>query len=997
MESHLESSEELLPVSISDTIMVPEKTVMMKSQKGYKMTLKISTNNIVDGKIHLNLQVTPDIFERYVEDIGGYLDVETFVRGMVESNERNIALFAKQSADYINTLSSDEKKYLSYYTMKAHQPINTYLRGDGDPNPEVSNAVRGITRILRGAPKVKHDFVVYRGQAKHFGMHFKSFVSTSLSLNIAERFSSATDTSVIYMIRVEAGQRALYINAVSEYSLEAEVLLPKDTKFQEIGKSKYKYLRYRNTIFQRELRPYRVGGFTFSDSKQVASISYCKQIEYLYGRSDAYVLGDEHDVNSPSWRKIKLLWTDAPEYARKKWTKQVRVNKAHFFHLQFKAAFDVILKETVTTFNTLERLGRQQGEPIGWALTGLAAANVQLAKTKNQPIPMRTVDVASTDIKTAMIQIHDAIVRKLPAISNCFAVALNEDAEIAETPEKLGLGFDIVQDGNAIHLEWTHKDLPRWTVVRFWSFNAKERPTLAAKKVACGDMRELAELKLTATETEFSRRAEVTHWRTNPMLHYVKAYLADVPDPSRGQAYVGESPLDPKRLLSFCDRSNLKNTIRLHPRGLRIMSYNVHNWVQVCPEKGRIESTKLQDLIRFVQKNNVSVLALQEVTSFYPNRAVKGAELPGFNMRQLQDFGFKYVYVSDSMETATGSDKKFQLCNVILSHYPISHKSTVQLGMDNRIAQSAVLTVNERYSFVIVNTHLSYKPEANKHNIKRLNGYVAKLDRWCKGPLVLCGDLNHYRAPYNIITGIQEGESVAMFAVMPRSTGPSVTALQQCASLDYFLVNQTLLGCTRITFQGAILLPFSDHMPILMDMIPNEIVASLRQGNVTDKLIVFPDYGRVYKVDNECRIVKKSVISNRALGNKLYDDQQRIVRFQTGEPLKYTNAELGAYMESATIYYNVIMEGFYPKLPPPKLVTSSREPHRINKMDLAEFSKLSFNYPTSERVSLKPKAKRKSQQLDSPTAKRTRSKVEMPIIPMALSTDIEGKHVVSGN
>lgn len=137
-------------------------------------------------------------------------------------------------------LSTGERQMVSTYTGASYYSINKGLR---NPPPGFG---KEITDPLDNALKksvLAKDTTLLRGmsltpdQVKQFkpGKAFidKGYVSTTTSAKVMESFSHGTGTSAVHLqITAKAGKNALDVKPFSQHKGEAEVLLPRGSKFK---------------------------------------------------------------------------------------------------------------------------------------------------------------------------------------------------------------------------------------------------------------------------------------------------------------------------------------------------------------------------------------------------------------------------------------------------------------------------------------------------------------------------------------------------------------------------------------------------------------------------------------------------------------------------------------------------------------------------------------------------------------------------------------------
>lgn len=167
--------------------------------------------------------------------------------------------FMKAQYDFLNGLSIDKIKLLKLYSHNGDVLINKYIRDKfqitddlieyyadheeilqeyydtDDVEAFLQHFYREMTDLLKNAPKVDRDFVLYRGSrtVEYFygavdGIYLNSgFISTTLDPDIALEFA---DENYMHEIIVPKGTPLVY-NAYTRYPSEIELILSDKTYF----------------------------------------------------------------------------------------------------------------------------------------------------------------------------------------------------------------------------------------------------------------------------------------------------------------------------------------------------------------------------------------------------------------------------------------------------------------------------------------------------------------------------------------------------------------------------------------------------------------------------------------------------------------------------------------------------------------------------------------------------------------------------------------------
>ena len=167
-----------------------------------------------------------------------------------------------EQLDYINKLKNscpNDKELILYYTGNGYRQINTYLSSKKVPtmlNYRIKNNLRDIYKklyrktatddelrkklktlypimlkrlneIIKNSPPLPHDILVFKGIKSKYNANRKSFISTSLSLSVANNFQNYSCCKTYFILKKGLSALAiLFISNLNEY----EILLPYDIK-----------------------------------------------------------------------------------------------------------------------------------------------------------------------------------------------------------------------------------------------------------------------------------------------------------------------------------------------------------------------------------------------------------------------------------------------------------------------------------------------------------------------------------------------------------------------------------------------------------------------------------------------------------------------------------------------------------------------------------------------------------------------------------------------
>lgn len=202
--------------------------------------------------------------------------VNIFIRNGFYLNKDKL-LERSTSQYYIQILQSINKddilfifKFLGYkFSIELIDYVDNIIRlyiSKKEYHPDITPIINIICQfyykllinIFENSPKLDKDIYVFRGSTVDEGNIYgnkknntytlASFLSTSLSLQTAIKFSSSSSATVSYITRIKVpkGSRCLFIAGISEFIYELEMLLPAYSSFYSTTEilpfvNKYKY------------------------------------------------------------------------------------------------------------------------------------------------------------------------------------------------------------------------------------------------------------------------------------------------------------------------------------------------------------------------------------------------------------------------------------------------------------------------------------------------------------------------------------------------------------------------------------------------------------------------------------------------------------------------------------------------------------------------------------------------------------------------------------
>lgn len=161
------------------------------------------------------------------------------------SQNHVVDIMRSDSEEWVQNLSEKEKYAIRKYTYNSDdrkpnrffERLNAMLRGDLPEDEKLMNYADIISGALKRS-EIKHDVIAYRNLDMDLYSDFEvndiitegQFISTSVSKK------AALDKPYKVLIYVPKGSRGAYIESISRYPKQRELLLDKDTLFRVISK-----------------------------------------------------------------------------------------------------------------------------------------------------------------------------------------------------------------------------------------------------------------------------------------------------------------------------------------------------------------------------------------------------------------------------------------------------------------------------------------------------------------------------------------------------------------------------------------------------------------------------------------------------------------------------------------------------------------------------------------------------------------------------------------
>lgn len=296
---------------------------------------------------------------------------------------------------------------------------------------------------------------------------------------------------------------------------------------------------------------------------------------------------------------------------------------------------------------------------------------------------------------------------------------------------------------------------------------------------------------------------------------------------------------------TYCDNNIF--FIRNIKDSFRVMSYNVHNFVNICPKyETKKDITPFIDLIEHVNSDIVCLQEVVPINSISSNIDLQGKNITediknDLNFKKLSDkmesIGYNYNYIIDSnLSYNYNTDESFTcyfpLANTIFSKLELHNIISYILPGSRSLIISHIVFNNLK--ILIINTHLEYsnnKKDVNKlkklfNNEKIVNiqiKYLMKLiniekDKRNVDNIILCGDLNNVESKFtlNLKTMFNEGFD------------GTYTSKFGEKKIDYILLDNS--KNLDIVNQDTIKASYSDHLPIYADFkIKDEINSKIKK------------------------------------------------------------------------------------------------------------------------------------------------------------------------
>lgn len=199
----------------------------------------------------------------------------------------------KQQIQFVDSLDPKTKDALRRYTHQYDWQVNQYLAKDKNVveslkhpyadadeskkfkldygyehvfNKNIKDVQRRLDAAFSNVPPLAHSVVVYRGvkynnagKYKHDPVYNKQYISTSTHVEVAENFLNGSSCCVLH-ITLPQGSRVLPLKRLSHYSVENEVLLPRDGVFtiqKQVGKDVYATFTHSQSVDKKPITVFK--------------------------------------------------------------------------------------------------------------------------------------------------------------------------------------------------------------------------------------------------------------------------------------------------------------------------------------------------------------------------------------------------------------------------------------------------------------------------------------------------------------------------------------------------------------------------------------------------------------------------------------------------------------------------------------------------------------------------------------------------------------------
>lgn len=308
---------------------------------------------------------------------------------------------------------------------------------------------------------------------------------------------------------------------------------------------------------------------------------------------------------------------------------------------------------------------------------------------------------------------------------------------------------------------------------------------------------------------------------------YGRVTYAPFPDFNSDQAYVGEYLAGNKN--QFCNTNFIVPTLNNTDNDLNIITFNVHNFVRICPPNiGRSLNHFIEFMTKITNNSRIDVVCLQEVAPIYDKKPITPKEIINGTLTPLIDamkkLGFNYnVCTNTTWDISSLVNNYYMLVNCIFSRNEII--STDNFGLpDNRCAQVAKIR-NGDMIHVIINTHLEYDTyKSLQIHCKPMNVLQTQINcirniiqNYSKlYPVFITGDFNHDIVRNNTFTPLTN--ICQIISPIYNSTHHEYTGFNSGNIIDYVLMTNATTTIYEPIKKMIMDSNVSDHYPVLVSL-----------------------------------------------------------------------------------------------------------------------------------------------------------------------------------
>lgn len=140
---------------------------------------------------------------------------------------------------------------INTYTQEYYMDVNYYLRNGSFPEGADENYKSFVKKTINGTDKaieqynLKENLTTYKGTSPEYYSNYKigetfemkEFNSTSVSEDVAKKFSKETKNEYLLEIKVPSSTKAMYLGKNSSNANEYELLIARNTKYKVLSKN----------------------------------------------------------------------------------------------------------------------------------------------------------------------------------------------------------------------------------------------------------------------------------------------------------------------------------------------------------------------------------------------------------------------------------------------------------------------------------------------------------------------------------------------------------------------------------------------------------------------------------------------------------------------------------------------------------------------------------------------------------------------------------------